>query len=190
MRILIALGLWLGLIVTAGAQTLRVGDVLEVNVFQDPKLDRKVLIAPDGMISFPLAGHIRAVGRTPQFVEETLRNRLQKNYSDKLDITVSVVSVGRPEDEERPRIYITGEIQKPGPYLVLKRINVMQAIAQAGGLGTFAAKQRIQVHRKINGVESIYYFDYDAFTNGSNITGNIDLQGGDVVVIPERGLFY
>jgi polysaccharide export outer membrane protein len=66
----------------------------------------------------------------------------------------------------------------------------MQAIAQAGGLGNFAAKQRIQIHRKINGVESIYYFDYAAFENGTNLTGNIDLKGGDVIVIPERGLFY
>jgi len=190
MRILVALALWLGLAVVAHAQTLRVGDVLEINVFQDPKLDRKVLIAPDGMISFPLAGHIRAAGQTPQAIENVLRNRLQKNYSDRLDITVSVVSVGRPDDEDRPRIYITGEIQKPGPYLLFKRINIMQAIAQAGGLGTFAAKQRIQIHRKINGVESIYYFDYAAFENGTNLTGNIDLQNGDVVVVPERGLFY
>src|SRR6478752_6537543 len=129
MRILLPLWVWRGLLVAANAQTLRVGDVLAINVFQDPKLDRKVLIAPDGMISFPLAGHIRAAGQTPQTIENALRNRLQKNYSDRLDITVSVVSVGRPEDENRPRIYITGEIQKPGPYLLLKRINVMQAIA-------------------------------------------------------------
>ena len=84
---------------------------------------------------------------------------------------------------------MTGEILKPGPYVLIKRINIMQAIAQAGGLGPFAARQRIQIRRKINGVESVYFFDYSAFESGANLTGNIDLQGGDVVVIPERGIF-
>lgn len=189
MRILMALGIVLGCLTAASAQTLKPGDTIEISIFQDSKLDRRVLVGPDGMISFPLAGHLRAGGVTPQAVENELRNRLQKNYSDRLDITVSLVSTGTEDEAKKPRIYLTGEISKPGTYVLAKRINIMQAIAQAGGLGPFAARQRIQIHRKINGVESIHYFDYNAFEAGNNMTGNIDLEGGDVVVVPERGLF-
>ena len=189
MRILMALGLLLGWLAGANAQTLQPGDMIEISIFQDSKLDRRVLVGPDGMISFPLAGHLRAGGVTPQAVESELRNRLQKNYSDRLDITVSLVSTGTEDEAKKPRIYLTGEVSKPGTYVLGKTINIMQAIAQAGGLGPFAARQRIQIHRKINGVESIHYFDYNAFEAGNNMTGNIDLEGGDVVVVPERGLF-
>ena len=189
MRILMALGLLLGFVTAAGAQTLQPGDTIEISVLQDSKLDRRVLIGPDGRISFPLAGHLQAGGLTPEAVENALRNRLQKNYSDRLDITVSLVSSGRAEDDNKPRIYVTGEITKPGTYVLIKSINIMQAIAQAGGLGPFAARQRIQVRRKINGEESVFYFNYAAFEAGTDLTGNINLLGGDVLVVPERGLF-
>jgi polysaccharide export outer membrane protein len=189
LRILIALGLLLGgLVTTATAQTLRPGDTIEISIFQDPKLDRRVLIGPDGMIAFPLAGHLKAGGVSPQAVENELRNRLQKNYSDRLDITVSLVSTASTEDN-KPKFFMTGEVNKPGTYVLTNRINIMQAIAQAGGLGTFAARQRIQIHRKIDGVESIFTFDYASFEAGTNLTGNIDVRGGDVIVVPERGLF-
>jgi polysaccharide export outer membrane protein len=189
MRILIALALLLGCLTAANAQTFKPGDTIEISIFQDSKLDRRVLVGPDGMISFPLAGHLRAGGITAVALENEIRNRLQKNYSDRLDVTVSLISEGRGDDETKPRIFLTGEILKPGPYVLNKKINIVQAIAQAGGLGPFAAKQRIQIRRKINGAESIYQFDYSAFETGADLTGNIDLVGGDVIIIPERGLF-
>jgi polysaccharide export outer membrane protein len=189
MRILLALGLLLGCFTAASAQTLRPGDTISISVLQDPKLDRQVLIGPDGMIALPLAGHLKAGGLSPQALEAALKNRLQKNYNDPLDITVALISSGTSADDSKPRIYMTGEILKPGPYVLVQKINLMQAIAQAGGLGPFAARQRIQVRRKIDGAESVYYFDYNAFETGTDLTGNIDLRGGDVIVVPERGLF-
>ncbi len=65
----------------------------------------------------------------------------------------------------------------------------MQAIALAGGLGQFAAKQRIQIRRKINGAESIFTFNYAAFEAGTNLKDNIEIREGDVIIVPERGLF-
>jgi polysaccharide export outer membrane protein len=181
--------LFIGCWTTAFAQQLQPGDTIDISVWQDPKLDRRVLISTSGMIAFPLAGHVRAGGLTPQALEDVLRNRLQKNYSDRLDITVSVVAESNDEDK-KPRIYITGEVPRSGPYLLTRRTSIVQAIALAGGLGPFAAKQRIQVRRKINGVESIHVFDYNAFESGTDIGGNIDLKGGDVIIVPERGLFH
>jgi len=166
------------------------GDMLEISVWQDPKLDRRVVVAPDGTIGFPLVGQLRVGGLTAQAVEDLLRARLQKNYSEKLDITVARAGVNRETEEElKPKVYITGEVLRPGPYFVRPTINVMQAIALAGGLGPFAAKQRIQLHRKINGVDSIFVFDYYSYTSGTNTADNINLQSGDIIIVPERGLF-
>ena len=70
-----------------------------------------------------------------------------------------------------------------------QRLNLMQAIAVAGGFSPFAAKQRIQLRRKIDGVESLYVFNYNDFFSGTNFENNINLRPGDVIIVPERGLF-
>ena len=93
------------------------------------------------------------------------------------------------EEESKPKVYVSGEVLRPGPYFVRPTINVMQALSLAGGLGPFAAKQRIQLHRKINGVDSIFIFDYNAYLAGTNTADNINLRSGDIIVVPERGLF-
>src|ERR1700709_2579716 len=77
----------------ASAQTLKSGDSLSITVLQDPKLDRSVVIDPSGEIAFPLAGHIRARGLTPQALEKILVSKLKDNYKDDhLDVTVAVAS--------------------------------------------------------------------------------------------------
>lgn len=191
MRIFLATAFFCVFAAIANAQSLRSGDTLEISVWQDSKLDRRVLVGPTGMISFPLAGHIRARGLTPQGLEDALRSRLQKNYTERLDITVALV--GSKEDsrdeDQKPRIFVTGEIKTPGSFVYRKNTTVMQAIATAGGLGVFAAKGRIQVRRQIKGVETFFVFDYRAFESGADLTGNIDLQPNDVIIVPERGLF-
>jgi polysaccharide biosynthesis/export protein len=191
MRALLALLFFCGFATTATAQLepLRAGDRIQISVWQDPKLDRFVIIGPDGMISFPLAGHIKASGMTPQALEEVLRSRLQKNYSGQLDVTVSLADVNKEaEAETAPKVYITGEVLRPGPYVLKPTINVMQAIALAGGLGPFAAKQRVQLHRKINGADSIFIFDFNAYASGRDTADNINLKSGDIIIVPERGL--
>ena len=191
-RALLVLLFFCGFVTTAAAQLepLHPGDKIQISVWQDPKLDRTVIVGPDGMISFPLAGHIKAGGKTPQALEDVLRGRLQKNYSGQLDVTVSLAGVNPEEEAEtKPKVYITGEVLRPGPYVIKPTINVMQAIALAGGLGPFAAKQRIQLHRKINGVDSIFLFDFNAYASGRDTAENINLRSGDIIIVPERGLF-
>ena len=192
MRVVLAFLFFLGLLTSASAQLqpLHPGDSISITVWQDPKLDRRLVIGPDGMISFPLAGHIKAGGMTTVALENALKSRLQKNYSGELDITVTLAEVDKEaEAESKPRFYVTGEVSRPGPYLLTQATNVVQAIAQAGGLGIFAAKQRIQIHRKIEGADSIYTFNYNAYEAGQAPTDNINLRSGDIVIVPERGLF-
>jgi polysaccharide biosynthesis/export protein len=185
----LCLVLGLGLTSTAGAQTLKAGDSLSISVMQDSKLDRSVTIDPSGQIAFPLAGHIRVSGLTPQAVENILKDRLKSNYKDEsLDVTVALTNSAVPEEDLKPKVFITGEILRPGSYVVRQKTTLMQAIALAGGLGPFAAKRRIMVRRKDGPGENIYMFDYRAYEAGQDVEGNITLHAGDVIMVPERGL--
>jgi polysaccharide export outer membrane protein len=197
LMILLCLGIWMS---GAEAQTLKSGDTLSISVLQDPKLDRSVTVDPSGEIAFPLAGHIRARGLTTQALEDMLRSKLQDNYkAEHLDITVAVISAAPkeprepkdiPEDDLKPKIFITGEVSRPGSYIIRQQITLMQAIALAGGVGPYAAKRRIQVRRRVpGGDETIYMFNYRAYEAGEDLEGNIVLRAGDVIMVPERGLF-
>ena len=190
-RILLFLALLLACWSEAKAESdrLRPGDVVSITVYQDPKLDRQALIGPTGMISFPLAGQIRAGGLTPAALESVLKARLKGRFTEEPDITVALVALKPEEADLKPKIFITGEVLRPGPFVMEQRLNLMQAIAVAGGFSPFAAKQRIQLRRKIDGVESLYVFNYNDFFSGTNFENNINLRPGDVIIVPERGLF-
>lgn len=189
MRVLLAFLLVCGSWVAAVAQALQAGDTIAVSVYQDSKLDRQIVVGPTGFISFPLAGQIRAEGLTPQALEKALRAKLRDKYAGSLDITVSLIATAKPDDEQKPRFYVTGEVSKPGPYMLRTGTNIVQAIAMSGGLGQFAARKRIQVRRKVSGVESTILFDYAAFEAGRDVAGNIELQPGDVIIVPEKSFW-
>src|SRR5690348_7883633 len=101
MRAVLALLFFCGFLTSALAQApIRAGDVLEISVWQDPKLDRRVVVGPDGSIGFPLIGQVRVGGLSPQAVQDLLKARLQKNYTEQLDVTVARAAVNRDTDEE------------------------------------------------------------------------------------------
>src|SRR6478609_2783181 len=193
MRTLLILGLlfWCSIATQAQSQTLKTGDAISISVYQDPKLDRQVLIGPSGMISFPLAGQIRAAGLTPADLERVLKQRLRGRFTEEPDVTVSLVGLASKqiEDDLKPKFFITGEVLRPGPFVLRTKLNVVQAIAVAGGFSPFAAKKRIQVRRRMDGVESLFVFNYDDFFSGRNFDDNINLRPGDVIIVPERGIF-
>jgi polysaccharide export outer membrane protein len=170
-------------------KSLQPGDSISVTVLQDPKLDRQMLVGPDGMISFPLVGQIRAQGITPAGLERLLARRLKDKYTEGVDVNVSLLGLGRDTDETKPRIYVTGEVKAPGAYPIPVRTDIVQAIALAGGLSPFAARHRIQVRRKIHGADELISFDYAAYQAGLVVDENRYLRSGDIVIVPERGLF-
>lgn len=191
------LALLLGSSAANAEYRLRGGDKLELTVWQDDKLNRVIVVAPDGRIAVPLAGSFKAGGRTVEAVEADIKAKLQKQYSDQIDVTLAISAI--KEDPQAalapeappidPSVYVTGEVAKPGQYFFKTRTNLLQAIALAGGLGPFAAEKRIKLRRKVNGAETLYEFDYDAFTSGEDLSGNMYLKSGDVIIVPEKGLF-
>lgn len=188
MAILVA---WAALTPAKAQYQLQPGDALQISVWQEPRLDRQITVAPDGTIALPLAGRIQAAGRTAAQVEQALKASLAPQYADELDVTVHLLA--RADAGEIPPvvpgIFVMGEVTRPGEFPLLKPTTVLQAIALGGGLSPFAAERRIQVHRTLGGQDQIHVFDFKAFKHGLNPTGNIVLKPGDVVVVPERGLF-
>ena len=174
----------------AAAYHLKPGDTISVNVWQDPKLDRQLVVGPDGTIAFPLAGHIAAAGQTLQAVEAELRSKLKANYNTPLDVTIALTSATANAAPTSPSIFVTGEVNKPGAVpLGNQPIDTLQAIALSGGFSPFAATGRILIYRRFHGVDQQFVFNYRDFESGRDLSGNIALRAGDVVVVPEKGLF-
>lgn len=174
---------------------LRPGDTIEVSILEDPSLNRTVLIRPDGRVALPLAGTVVAGGRSPEEVRDSVRNALAREFVQPPSVTVSVVGVALDdplldEDAEPGRIYILGQVGSPGVFDVILPIDALRALALAGGPGTFAATNRIQIRRRTaDGAESVMLFDYEAVERGLVPSDDIRLQTEDVIVVPERRLF-
>lgn len=165
------------------------GDVLSITVLEDETLNRQTLVLPDGRVSVPLAGSVRASGNTVESVERTIADRLASNFAVRPSVFVSVVSI----DEESGvfPIYVLGQVQAPGEFEIEAGTTLLQAVALAGGPDRFAATRRIQLRRTdpSTGQEKLYIFNYNAVERGGAIQSMITLRPGDVIIVPERRLF-
>lgn len=167
----------------ADAYTLNPGDVLEISVWKEEGMQQQVLVLPDGTISFPLAGHIQAAGKSPEQLQKILSARLKNFFADPV-ITVTVVQVGGN------KIYVIGQVRNPGEFPANRPVDVMQALSLAGGLTTFAADGDIKVLRRgANGKQQALEFNYSEVSKGNRLDTNVLLRPGDVVVVPTSGIF-
>lgn len=184
-----------------GSYRIQAGDTLAISVLEDPNLNRSVLVRPDGGISLPIAGNIQAGGNSIAAVERLVTERLASGFSIKPTVSVALASVGPVASAVQQAlaadaantkidIFFIGEVSGAGTQQVDRGTTLLQAIAAAGGLTQFAANRRIQLRRTDRtGHETIYLFDYEAVQNGAQITNNLVVQTGDVIVVPERRLF-
>ncbi len=153
------------------------GDELHVSVWKEEDLDQDVLVRPDGGFSFPLAGDVRASGRTVEELRTELTQRLVRFIPD-LFVTVSVRSINGN------KIYVIGQVNRPGEFVMNPRVDVMQALTLAGGTTPFASLNGIFVLRRDQDRERTLPFRFDDVVNGKRLEQNIMLQSGDVVVVP------
>ena len=154
------------------------GDVLQVSVWKEAELQRDVLVLPDGTISFPLAGHVMAAGRSAKEVQDELAGLIKKYIPDPA-INVSVKAVSGY------KVYVIGQVNRPGEFLPGRRVDVMQALSSAGGLTSFADDDDITVLRRNGDKQIALHFNYSAVKNGKNLEQNVILHAGDVVVVSD-----
>ena len=157
--------------------TVKPGDTLQIAVWKEPDLQGTVLVRPDGGFSFPLVGEVDARGKTVANLQTIVSERLRKYISDPV-VTVSVQEI------RGNKVYVIGQVNKPGEFIVNPRVDVMQALSMAGGTTPFAGLGNIIVLRRTSGQQQALRFDYTAVARGRNLEQNIELQAGDIVVVP------
>jgi polysaccharide export outer membrane protein len=151
------------------------GDVLEISVWKEEALTKNLIVRPDGKISFPLIGEVVAAGKTVAHLKKEMETRLVRFVPD------PVLSVG-VQQVNSLMIYVIGRVNNPGRFVLNANINVLQALAMAGGLDSFAKRDQVKIFRNVRGKVLIYTFDYDDVSAGKNLRQNITLARGDVVV--------
>lgn len=152
------------------------GDVLEVSVWREESLTKEVLVRPDGGITFPLIGDVSVGGRALGDIKADIAKRLVEFISEP-EVNVAVVTVNQ-------KIYVLGRVNKPGEFMTPNRVDVMQALAMAGGLTPYADDDNIKIIRRNGEGEISFPFDYDDVADGDSLEQNILLQRGDVIVVP------
>lgn len=154
------------------------GDQVEIAVWKEPDLTKTVIVRPDGKFSFALVGEVVAAGRTISQVQTEVASRLQK-YIPEPVVTAAVTNL------EGNRIYVIGQVTKPGSYPMNPRLNVLQALTVAGGMTPFANLDGIIVLRTgAGGKQRVLPFRYGDVSKGRNLEQNAPLEAGDVVIVP------
>ena len=152
-------------------------DMLRIDVWKEPDISRLVPVRPDGKITLPLLNDIQAAGLTPVQLSSKIAEGLKKY------ITSPQVTVGVTEINSR-RIFVTGEVTRPGAFPLLPNMTVLQALSSSGGFTQFARLKNIYVLRTEDGKQVKHAFNYKDAVSGKHAEQNIILEGGDVIVVP------
>ena len=164
------------------------GDLLHISVYGEQNLDKDVPVQPDGGIAFPLVGNLNARGMTLKELQGKIATNLREsqyfpNITDN-EVTVSMVKATGNS------VSVVGQVKAPGTFAYDTQLDVMQALSLAGGLTPFASKSKIKILRRDQaGTQTAILFDYGDVEDGEQLEKNILLRGGDVVVVPQAGLF-
>lgn len=196
MKYVIALLGFLMAVTSASAQTgytLKPGDVLRIEVLEDPSLNRDTLVLPDGNIALPLVGLVRAGGRGLDAVQAEVTQKLTPNFAAAPTVYVGIAQLAQPQVTTGAAaaptgvsVFLMGEFTNPGKIAVEPGSTLLQVLAQSGGMTNFAAKKRIQLRRGT----SVYNFDYTQVEKAGTAAGfDTVVSEGDVIVIPTRRLF-
>ena len=150
------------------------GDVLRINVWKEPDLTLDATVRLDGMITIPLLGDVPAAGRVPSQLAGNLVSELDR-FVEKPRVTVSVAQA------TSARIYVVGQMVRPGEFPLTGRMTVLKALALAGGFKEFARPDSIVVVRED---QTVLPFNYKRVTDGKDMSQNVVLAAGDTIVVP------
>jgi len=153
------------------------GDLLSISVWKEESLQKEVLVDPNGYITFPLVGDIKASGMSTRELTKLLVDKLN-TYIPNPNVTISVLQ------SKSNRIYVIGQVNKPGQFVTSQYMDVLQALTVAGGLTPFADSDSIKIIRRSESGSEIFEFDYDEVVSGEAMEMNIILKAGDTIVVP------
>lgn len=151
-------------------------DVLDISVWKEPDLSRSLPVRLDGKISMPLLNDVQAAGLTATELSHSIADKLKK-YLNAPRVTVMVSQMNSQ------RIYVLGEVTRPGAYPLLPDMTILQAISSAGGLTQFANSKKIFLLRNENQNLNKYPFNYKEVLDGRRPEQNLTLRAGDTVVV-------
>lgn len=160
--------------------SLGVGDVLEVRVYEEKNISGLYRIEADGTFTFPLVGNVKALNLTPSALAVDLKNLLKDGYLRDPQVSVFV------KEFNSKKIFVLGEVSKPGTFKYEENMSIVQAITLAGGLKQLAAEERVVLTRKINEKEEKFIIPFGSIGLGKE--ENILLQPGDIIFVPESWL--
>ena len=153
-------------------------DVLSILFWRDKDLSiPEVTVRPDGKVTLPLLNDLQAAGRTPDQLRDAIVE-LARKYVEDPNPTVIVKEI------KSRKVFITGQVEKPGPYPLNGTTTILQLIATAGGLRDYVDGKNISVRRTENGTPLVLEFNYQDLLNKKNLRQNIELRPGDVVIVP------
>src|ERR1700722_9927839 len=152
-------------------------DVLDISVWKEPEVSRVVPVRPDGKISLPLLNDVQAAGLTPDALARQITESLKKSRTNP-QVTVIVTTINSQ------RVYLLGEVSRPGAFPMIPGMTVLQAISSGGGFTQFARTKSIYVLRNENGKQVKYPFNYKEVINGKKPEQDIALKAGDTIVVP------
>jgi polysaccharide export outer membrane protein len=151
-------------------------DVLGVLFWREPDISGDVTVRPDGMITVPLVGEIKAAGLKPEALRELIQKAAAK-YLKEPTVSVPVKQINSR------KVFVLGVVRNPAAYPLTGPRNVMQMITQAGGLAEYADSENIQILRDEQGRMRAYRFNYEEVAEGKKLEQNIQLQPGDTIVV-------
>ena len=150
-------------------------DILEVQVFQVPDLNKTVQVSEDGTVTLPLVGKMQFAGKTTQEAEQVLTAKLKQKYLQSPQVAVLV------KEYNSQRVTVEGAVRKPGVYPIRGKTTLLQVIATAEGLDS-QSDTTVVVFRQVEGKRMAARFDVGQIRSGQ--TGDPAIQSGDVVVAP------
>ena len=160
-----------------------VDDQVRVTVWGNPDLAVDMPVRPDGMISMPLIGDVRAGGFSPEQVAETIRQELSVYIRDP-NVTVQLTALN--SHEYLSRVRITGAVVNPTSLPFRQGMTMLDAILAAGGVNEFASPNGTKLHRTTDGVTKVYAVPLGRLLGQGDVEANVRLQAGDVISVPER----
>jgi protein involved in polysaccharide export with SLBB domain len=159
------------------ASTLGVGDVIEVRVFQEPELSGIYQVGTQGDVIFPLCKRVVVGGLTPNGAAEALRACLAEKYMRDPQVSVLI------KEYNSKKVFVFGEVQKPGTFPYQDGMSVVQAVTLAGGFTRNANQNSTSVTRRVGGNETKIKVSVQDIALGK--AANLTLEPGDIVYVPE-----